>query len=241
MHVTRAKFTITFAESINKMKYSIIMPYIDRWEQFKKTIASFDTHYRYRNDFEVILVMDPKADKVFPPKNKNYPIHVVESNWSPKISNPAPLYNEGVKTATGNFLLITNPECYHETAILDQLDDIFEIDSNCYVVCACKALKVDGSFFRWFQHTEHRNNCYHFCSAISREQYWKYGGFDEEFAFGISYDDNAFRDNLKRNGVVFKVVDDMVVVHQWHRKIRPANWRTKLLKNEQIYKNKYKF
>jgi len=45
------------------------------------------------------------------------------------------------------------------------------------------------------------------------------GGFDDRYADGIAYDDNAFRDRVARAGIPFAVRDDILVLHQWHDKL----------------------
>ena len=224
------------------MKYSIIMPYYNREKQLETTLISFRAHYHMRSDFEVVIPLDPKHEGELN-IDFDFPIRLIKSEWDKNISNPAPLFNEGANAARGQYFVITNPECFHATDILGELDNIFHADENSYVVCACKALKENGDFYLWYQNTKAhgRNLCYHFCSAISRFNYFRHGGFDEDFAHGWSYEDDAFRDNLLRQkNVHFVVRDDMVVVHQWHSKSRPVDYRDRLCENKKIYERKYK-
>ena len=85
------------------MKYSIIMPYVKRIRQFERTLRSFDWHYRFRNDFELVVVEDSKniEDKkehkmlvdMIGYYQQSFPIIHLEIKQ--KVYNPAPLYNAG--------------------------------------------------------------------------------------------------------------------------------------------------
>jgi len=227
------------------MKYSFLLPYYDRSLLLEVTLESFEGFYSSREDWEVVIVEDFKnvKDTTLNTELKevikkfSLPVRIVEGFED--SFNPSVLFNLGAKQAQGEFLILSNPECRHVVDVLSGLDEEFEYDKDCYVVCACRALNEDGSFYRWYQHSEHRNACYHFCSAISQENYWRIGGFDERFKDGYGYDDNAFRDRVARGGVPFVVRDDLVVEHQWHRKVRPGNYRQALRHNRELYKRYY--
>lgn len=222
-------------------KYSFLMPYYDRAEQLASTLQSLYDLYCARKDFEVILVEDAK--NVGP---LHEALQGAVSKWEGKMSvkvvgyeeviyNPAPMFNLGASLAGGEFLIITNPECRHKTDVLAGLDEEFDKDNSCYVVCACRSLSKDGSFHLWYQHSKRRDTNYHFCSAMSREQYWSAGGFDERYKDGYGYEDNAFRDRVKNAGIRFVLRDDLVVEHQWHPKTRPPDVRIRLQRNKTLY------
>jgi len=227
------------------MRYSFLLPYYDRSLLLEVTLRSFERFYSNREDWEVVVVEDFK-------NVKNAELHrqlkevVEEHDMSVRIVegfedsfNPSVLFNLGAKQAQGEFLILSNPECKHTVDILFGLDEEFSYGKDCYVICACRALNEDGTFYRWYQHSEHRNACYHFCSAISQENFWRIGGFDERFKDGYGYDDDAFRDRVARSGIPFIVRDDLVVEHQWHRRVRPAGHRRALRRNKELYERNY--
>ncbi len=114
--------------------------------------------------------------------------------------------------------VITNPECRHDADILAGLDAIFAANGNAYVVCSCESLDSKGRHFMWYQHSQRRNCCYHFCTALTRENWHRVGGFDERYADGIAYDDNDFRESVRAAGLQFVVRDDLKTTHLWHPK-----------------------
>ena len=230
------------------MKYSILLPYYDRLSQLETTLKSFVELYSDRKDFEIIIIEDRKqkpqmtVDLLGLLGDSDF----IKLKWkyikcSADISfSPATAFNDGAKESNGEFLIITNPECKHDVDILSELDKEFESDTESYIICACKSINKNGTFHRWYQHTKHRNRMYHFCSAISKEIYFKIGGFDERFTKGISYDDNAFIDNIIKSDIKVKVRDDLIVSHLWHKKNRPYGYRSLLARNKKLYTQIYK-
>jgi len=232
---------------IGKMKYSFVLPYYDRLSQLGNTFDSFEKFYSKRNDFEVIIVEDQKnthkmsldlfllIDEFLNSFNIIYYRSEVKNTVCPVVA-----YNEGSKLANGKYLVITNPECQHDTDVLSGFDEEFEKNENYYIVCACRAIDKHGRPYRWFQHTKERNLKYHFCSALLKDNYKQMGGFNEEYVNGYCYDDNSFRDRIKQFGLQFVTRDDLVVNHLWHKKARPKNYKELLERNKRIYNMEFK-
>ena len=227
------------------MKYSFIMPYYNRAEQLHNTLVSFVRFYRNRKDFEVILIVDSKQiPMMLCDLNRTVDIFSEElviklyKGDSRRIYNPVTAFNIGVTYSSGEYLILTNPECEHEGDILCELDSIYNKNSP-YVVCGCKSLKKDRSFDRWYQHSKHRPENYHFCSVITKEDYNKIGGFNEDYAEGYGYDDNSFRDRVWNSGIPFVVRDDLVVLHQFHEKVKSSDWRSRLDRNKKLYEKEF--
>jgi hypothetical protein len=42
------------------------------------------------------------------------------------------------------------------------------------------------------------------------------GGFDERFAHGIAYDDNALLYHILKNKISLRICDEMISLHQYH-------------------------
>lgn len=234
------------------------MPYFKR-PSLRFSLGSFIHHYSDRNDFEIVIVEDSKnatSDSLHTEllsiidtfKDKMPIKHIVD----PKVSfNPASKYNRGAEVALGSIIVLTNPETPHVINILGEIDK--ENFSNLYVVCAC--LSVDlledkgdilNSVFnpvQWYQHTQHRASNYHFCSAISKENYLKIGGFNELFSGGIGYDDDNFVKRVQAAQLLIQSRDDLITYHIEHgrdysidsstrRKLEEINreiWRSQLL------------
>jgi hypothetical protein len=248
------------------MKYSFIIPYYNR-ETLDYTLQSFLRQYSNRNDYEIVIIEDSKNVK-----NQSYHSKLVNilnqfktlsiqhlQYQERELFNPAILFNYGVKRSLGEILIITNPECYHEVNILKGLDEEFSKDQNIYVVCACQSVNLldkvvisaDGSisikpinyqFEQWYQHTQYNDRRLHFCTAITKNNFLRIGGFDENYANGVAYDDDDFRNTiLERSGLKVIPRDDLIVSHINHcaeyQKIK--NWQDLWDLNANYYRKKW--
>ena len=107
-----------------------------------------------------------------------------------------------------------------------------------YLVFGCRTLKsipesfsaylgqpetyVDTSFAQgWYQHSRHRPALLHFCSAITKGDFLKYGGFDPIYDNGAGYEDNDLVEQIVGRRMTIHVIDRPFVAHQWH--LRPDN------------------
>ena len=228
------------------MKYSFIMPYYDRLEQFKNTLRSLIYHYEDRDDWEIVLVEDGKNDDgVWTALCCNYEVLIKRELMARPCSNPAPMFNAGARVARGDHLVLTNPECLHVTNVLEEFDK----HPDAYRIAACLAVESCSKFTtpdalqykveKWYQHSFHRNRMLHFCSAIPRATWDEIGGFDEVYADGIASDDSDFRNRVAATGIEMLPVDDALVLHQKHRKLRPVGSARRLARNRKLYTERW--
>lgn len=214
------------------------MPYYKR-ASLISTLISFLHHYTNRNDYEVILIEDIRN---FESEEHHGKLLEIISDFKNRLNikyifdglrsyNPSKKFNMGYVASAGQFIVITNPEVFHESNILLGLDKEFSIDPNLYIVCSCKNVQYENQIFnrfedcnyrpglpQWYQHSIEINRLYHFCSAMSREGYKRVGGFDERYCSGIAYDDDCFVARVKANGITIKPVDDLVTIHIDHNR-----------------------
>ena len=241
-------------------KYALIMPHMERAEQLDRTLASCAHQYRGRSDYIVVVVEDPKntdsVGNVLSVYDGVVPFLHLRLKWDGPCWTPCPHYNQGVASVDAEYVLPTNPECLHAVDILTGLDEEFNRDPNVYVVCACEAgARVDMpdgvpsltyQHQEWYQHSVHgprhsidagRSRDLNFCTAISRVNYARVGGFDEEYIFGLGFADNAFRDAVEGAGIPFVRRDDLLSLHQEHTQIpRRGSGRAKLVnRNRMLY------
>ena len=228
------------------MKYSILMPYYNRANQLHNTLVSF-TRYK-RTDYEIIIIEDKKntehgrrelRDVIFKFKS----VFIFKGDDKP---NPSTAFNTGAAVACGKMLIITNPECFHDTDILSMLD---KEDPNAYLICSCKSIvnvfpkrisksdELTYSFEKWYQHSKHNPRDFHFCTAISKDNYFKVGGFDERYSNGVAYDDIAFRDSVKAAGIKFIHLDYAITLHQYHPRERSLERTALIQRNKKIYES----
>jgi len=227
---------------MGKIKYSFLIPYIDRIPQFRTTLESFIYHeYHLRGDIELVIVEDVKNFKnQHTRKNladllgayvSRLPIYTLIAgemeHWS-----PVTLFNVAAKHASGEYVILTNPECAHQTNVLKGLDAHFEKFPESYAIASCLSVLAESMTMeqlqhakgKWYQHSKERNVLVHFCAAMKKEFYEKIGGFDEQYKFGVCFDDDDFRNRVMQAKILFEVLDDLVTVHLNHYKEQPPGY-----------------
>lgn len=236
------------------MKYSIILPYYNR-PSLNITLLSFTHFYKNRNDYEVVIVEDSKnyIDGVYHntlisiiDKYKNI-INIKHLINERVTYNPASSFNIGVNNSLGEKIILTNPECAHVCNILEYID---KNDTNNYKVFGCllvDCIDIDVNEFSkikyisrnfWYQHSQHRNERYHFCSCINKNDYNLVEGFDESYSNGIGFDDNDFVKKIETANINFEIIDIPYVYHIRHD---VAYQKPELLKiNKDYYDKKWK-
>ncbi len=251
------------------MKISIVTAYHNRRTLFTKTLESL-TNTKHI-DFEVIAVDDASnEDQRIEDLSQQFPflkvfrINPINKWWC----NPCIPNNIGFHKASGDIVVIQNPECLH---LGDVLYDIsINWAPNRYLVYGCyalsKTLNDKVSIFsgndstsirsvisptndipleqcphmdRWYQHSEYSPRCFNFCTVIGRDALKGLGGFDEEYADGIGYDDTEFIHRIRMSGLDVRMIDNPIVVHQWHpfTNYGGKNWDLHM-KNKELYENK---
>lgn len=213
------------------MKYSIIMPYYNRPE-LRFSLDSYRYLYKNRSDFEIVIVEDSKnasdveMHKALMDTVAKYPELCIRVIQDPlKSYNPSSKYNVGVKKASGEIIILTNPEVPHVSDLLKFIDSTDM--SNLYLIFACLAVYVvnnvvdfkdsEFKFYMWYQHTQYRDVRYHFCTAILKDNYLnRVKGFDERYCAGIAYDDDNFVKRVMKSGMIMLPVDDLITYHIEH-------------------------
>lgn len=235
------------------LKYSILLPYHRRDQQLRCTLLSFRKHYAERNDYEVVIVEDRNNRSM---KSEHISLmkliaefHDIDIRWVRGVDyvccNPAPQFNIAATVSTGRYLVLSNPECTHYSNILEGFDQEFESE-DCYVVCACLSVKSNSIDLNqplpkgtWYQNTKHRNAQLHFCSAINKAQFEAIGGFDNQYAKGMCFEDDDFRNKITDAGIPVVCRDDLVSVHLQHSKSKPTNYSELHYINKKYYEQKW--
>jgi len=224
------------------------MAYYNRRTLLIKTLESI-TNTTYSN-FEIVVVDDASIDSqritdlpgLFPKLN----IKIIQIDKKDKWwVNPCIPNNIGFEIASGDVVIIQNPECLHMGDILSYTAENILI--NKYIVFGCYAvdypktyqinsvhgsdtksilniisptidvpLDVSPTLDRWYQHSEYSARELNFCTAITRQDLKDLGGFDEAYAYGQCYDDTDFIRRIRRKGMYIDMVDNLFVVHQCH-------------------------
>ncbi len=220
---------------------SIVTAYHNRKKLFIKTLESFNKSTF--KDFEVIVVDDcSQDDERLEDLITQFPfLKVIRLEQKDKwYVNPCVPFNIGFKHASGDKIIIQNPECFHADDIIDHVNknliDGKYLSFGCYSLTEDQtSLVMETESFKdilnkntyknksvsfdgdegWYNHSIYRPKSYHFCAAITKNNLDVLGGFDERFATGFAFDDDEFIHRVKlKLDVIF--VDEMVSFHLWH-------------------------
>jgi GT2 family glycosyltransferase len=232
------------------MNVSIVMAFHNRRNQLLKTLDSI----RYFGDPEIIIVDDASDERV-----EDLPGITVIRIEPPKKTwiNPCIPFNVGFAKATGDIIIIQNPECIHIGDILSHTANIkegtvfshaaysldYHLEYDYYNPEGLKDLimnepqRIQVAHHGWYNHSIHRPVGFHFCMAIKRTDLEKIGGFDERFAGGIGFDDNDLVRRIRKAGMDLQIIDDPFVIHQKHARTDYQNTWTMRMMNEGLYLN----
>lgn len=235
------------------MKISIIMAFYNRQNLLDKTLESI--RKSSVKDYELIIIDDASTVPLTCDEAKV--IYVDKKDkW---YTCSAVAFNRAMREATGDIIIIQNPECYHVGDVLKYAVD--NIKDNTYLSFGCYAINrqeteafhrglmpiiynhvVNSDGHGWYNHPTHRPVAYHFCSAIKRRDLDKIGGFDERYALGVSFDDDDFIRRIKGSGMNVKIITTPYVIHQYHTHFEmssPSAWRIPHQKNKALFNMGY--
>lgn len=227
---------------------SIVMSYHNRRNQLLKTLDSI----RYFGEPEIIIVDDASDERIEDlPGIKVIRVEPKQKTWI----NPCIPFNMGFAKATGDVVIIQNPECIHVGDILGYTRNLkkgtvfshaaysldYHLEYNHYSPEGLKELimnepqRIQVAHHGWYNHSVYRPVGFHFCMAMMREDLEEIGGFDERFATGIGFDDDDLVRRIKKAGMGLKIVDDPFVIHQKHARTDYHNTWTRRMLNEDLY------
>lgn len=131
-----------FQLNSEQKKISIVMAYAERYKQLETTLMTISKS-KYTN-FEIIIVNDSQQNlKTLEQQFQQLKIVIIE-NTNKSYINPCMSYNKGIDSATGDIIMIQNPECCH-------IGDILSITS-------CLLKENDYLVFPTFYLHEYRQN-----------------------------------------------------------------------------------
>ena len=235
------------------MKISVCMSFFQRQELYDRTLETIRKSKAYK-DIEIIV-----ADDASEPPLQGREAKVITIQKKDKwYHNPCIPYNLTFKEAKGDIIIIQNPECMHVGDVLkyalDNVRDGVYVSFGCYAIndLQTRMLRMqrtpeieDKKFDRqkngWYNHPVHRPVGYHFCSAITRNDLEKIGGgFDERYANGVAFDDDALIRSIRRAKIEVVIPINPFVIHQFHTHFTyddPKVWMPLHSINQNLFNN----
>lgn len=229
-------------------KISVVMAYFNRYQLLDYTLETMSKSAH--KNVEVIVVDDfgteeeDVEDFITKYPGLNVKIVYMADQGEKWYVNPCVVYNAGFSAATGNKILIQNPECCHVGDVLStvaqRLTDDNYLSFHCYASTEPQLayMKTDWARFKsevdrctvgncgggpqgggWCNHNRYFPNNLNFTTAITRKSLAKLNGFDEIMAHGRGGDDNEFRDRVQMSGLKVEFISDPWTIHQWHPKV----------------------
>lgn len=191
---------------------SVCMPYYQRQALLDQSLAAYRAHY---GDIEISICDDGSPDPVKAPG-------CVVTTLPRKLGalNPCVPINRAVEAASGDVLVLTNPEIEHRTPILDaMLEDLEALGPKGYVTASCyddRGIWIAHSSIKPFENGRGympAGSQFHFCAMFYRSLWDEAGGFDEDYREGSHFDDNDWLMRLERAEAKFKHRDDLITYH----------------------------
>jgi len=206
------------------IKYSFIFPYIDRRKQLESILGCFEHLYKNRNDIEILIYQDAKCtDNLLDLSGGIFNIRLFRVD-DPKIVNPCVAYNRGISDAFGDIVCISNPEMFHTTDILKEIDMYGELDKE-GISCGGVMIEESELSFPIGEITKIVDlvPVLTFCGFFSKKDLLAIGGFDEHYKYECCHSDKDFYYKItEQSDIKFRIREDLLVYHLNHTK-QPSN------------------
>ena len=216
------------------MTTSIVLTTFNRNPQLAQTLHSIAR--QQVPNLEVIVVDDGDGRHGHPPARflcDHFGARYIPCRRSASVQfrNPSLPNNMGIRTATGDVLILQNAECRHEDAeTINKL--VSQVTPTC--VAFAKVIALDQAGNRLQDYCSPQTpRPYFFCGAIQRDILVRLRGFDEDYT-GAGYDDDDLAARLAGESVEF-LYTNILVHHQWHE---PAGVYSDVSAMHQLYEEK---
>jgi len=228
------------SEDLKNIKISIVMAYFNRKTQTIETLNTFQKLYQGIYNFEVIIVDDNsneenKLEQEI--KQFDFPIKliVIDSKEKGNRINPCGAYNKAFTKATGDIIIIQNPEIYHCGNIIEYILLNINLVKNNYITFPVfsspsfkhnnKLYKIQYNFYKKFiQAIDYRDYDFNYKYYIQ-----KYPEFKNMNA--TQAENHYLQYGIKQGKVCNKenIFYRKNIIYQWkgwynHYKYRPCNF-----------------
>jgi hypothetical protein len=191
------------------------MPYFNRIEALRGTIASYEEAGYFEGDLEIeVCICDDGSIKE--------PASAIgKRSWLKIKKLPdkkawkcacTPI-NASVAMSSGKYILLTSPEVSHVGSIIPKMLESLNDPKDIILACV-KGLPGTRKEHRgWYTHPVHRPVKYWWCQLMTRDFFDKIGGFDERYRKGRGYEDDDFCERLTNAGARWIWDEECVAVH----------------------------
>ena len=226
---------------------SIVMPYWNRSDLLTKALDKYEELYSDL-DLEIVIADDGSQDRPDIGKDRPWKVWIVRLPAKTEALNPCVPINAGVKRASGDIILLTNPETYHRAPIIQDMKvELGSLGEKGHVAAAVWATERG----KWYVHSSMNEATnknlgrapmpvgagLHFCVMFYKTFFEEIEGFDEDYRAGQAYDDNDFLWKLQTAGAKFAIRDDLIVDHSSTETTWPAGG---IQKNSALFYKKWK-
>ena len=216
---------------------SLILPYWDRQEAADKAFELLAKHYADL-DLEVVVVDDGNA---VPFRVPDVPLNIQVVRL-PRKDHPTPqskAWNAGVEAASYEIIVLSCVEVLHENPVLpEMLKRLRHRDDYILAATYCPELK------EWQVHSEvelptlPKGVGPAFCGMMTKELFYRAGGFDEAYHYGAGWEDKDFIQRMLKAGAKFQICDDLVTIHP--KTGATISWPVEgFERNEAIYRTRW--
>ena len=248
------------------MKVSLILPSYRRSDLLELGLFSL-AQQSFQYDLEVIVINDGIVDETYAVVEKyqgklniKY-IFTGHRNLKvkPKFRSPSIAINVGIKSATGDIIILSNPEVFHLNNTVNLIVEL--LVNNRKILSTPKhvyfdntketrdylsenhTLDIPENILSTLEANTHR--CSYasklpFCMGMWKQEIVDIGGYDEDLGIGWACDDDDIVDRLILNGLNFHYCEAKVI-HLYHDKQYNRENRTTdpdYLNNLKIFKER---
>jgi len=186
---------------------------LGRFEQFKQTKLVYDS-FLQKKEVLIITRNYEAVKKYINDNNLSKDVKIISYTHYDGFS-PVKAFNIGVKNAMYNSIIITSPEVKPITRVLDQLEPL--IGKN--IICHALDENSSGATSELVNKNFRSDTPgMYFLAMFNKSDIEKINGWDNEFMKGYAYDDTDFGKRWVKAGLPFRVVDDIIAVHQYHER-----------------------
>lgn len=251
--------TVINKKELDTNTISIVMTACNRSIQTYFTIDTISKSI-YKN-VQIILIDDSINDFVSVEKLEQYDIHIELIHVKNKFwLNPCVNYNIGFKHIKGGIVIIQNAEVCHIGDVLNYVgNNINDGEYHAFNVYALNSINENKLLYEmnntsydnhqkiiqirgtWYQHHIRRNTYFHFLVALRKKTLDKIGGFDIDYAYGNSWDDDALVFRIIKNNIkLINVTNVGMGIHQWHPQ-SAVGYSSKTIANLDLYNHKCEY